>query len=185
MQITKKHLTKNRYTRPGQPLERLTGIVVHYTDSATKTFSRDFDWLFELLNTTFPAEKHYGCYHYAIDQEGSTYELIPPTEIAWHAGALTGVNRNTIKELGGEANFSTLAIAFLHPDPSGKPTEETYKSLIELISFLIEEHGIDPRNLYRHDDCATKLCPKYYVENEDEWLELKRDIYAKLNLGNP
>lgn len=179
--VLKKHLDINRYSRSAIPLERKTGIVIHYTDSATNTFSRDVNWLYEFLNTTRPAQEKFASYHYAIDQDGKRYEFIPPTECAWHAGPTSDTAAEVMDVLGGRPNWSTIGVAFLHPTPDGKPTEKTQKALIELVSDLIVEHNIPALHIFRHHDCTGKMCPRYFVENEQEWVNLKRSIYSRVH----
>ena len=180
MKIITKHLQKNKYTRSGIKLNRLKGLVIHWTHSATENFSRDFNWLYQFLNVNRPANKKYASYHYAIDQDGTVYELIPPTECAWHAGPSNQTDPTIEKQLGGKPNWSTLGISFLHPDPSGKPTKETYESLIKLGAHLIQKHNISINNIFRHYDCVGKGCPRYYVNNKEEWDRLKKDIEQEI-----
>lgn len=179
MKINKKHLDTSKYSRSKIPLERLTGLVIHFTDSATHTFSRDINWLYDFLNYTRPRSKKYASYHYAIDQDGEAYEFIPPDECAWHAGPTSKTAPEITEMLGGRPNWSTIGISFLHPKPNGKPTEATYESLVNLSAYLIHKHNIPMKNIIRHYDCTGKMCPRYYVKNEDEWKKLQEDIRAK------
>lgn len=179
MKIHKKHFDNSEYSRSEIPLERLTGLVIHFTDSATNTFSRDINWLYEFLNSTRPAQKKYASYHYAIDQDGEIYEFIPPTECAWHAGPTPKTNPMVLAKLQGRPNWSTLGISFLHPTPDGKPTDATYESLVNLCAYLLHKHNIPFSHILRHHDCTGKDCPRYYVNNMDEWNRLKEDIRAK------
>lgn len=184
MRIRKKHLQKSEYTRSKIPLSRLTGLVIHFTDSATHTFSRDFNWLYDFLNYNRPARKKHASYHYAIDQDGEVYEIIPPTECAWHGGPTPKTDPKVREALGGNPNWSTLGVSYLHPTPEGKPTEKTYKSLVELCAYLIKEHNIPVENIFRHHDCTGKDCPRYFVRYSDEWIKLKKDIVSKYFILN-
>ena len=180
MRIITKHLQKNKYTRSGIRLNSLKGLVIHWTNSATDNFSRDFEWLFQFLNVNRPVNEKYASYHYAIDQVGTVYELIPPTECAWHGGPSNQTDPDIEKQLGGKPNWNTLGICFLHPTPDGKPTLSSYNALVELCYYLIKEHKIPAQNLLRHHDCTGKNCPKYFVENQSEWNSFRRNVYSKL-----
>ena len=179
MKIKQKHLDFNEYTRSGIKLSRLNGIVIHFTDSATGSLWREFYWLYRFLNENRPAAKKHASYHYAIDVEGSTYELIPPDECAWHAGPSGNTASWVEKRLGGKPNWSTLGVSYLHLKPDGKPTDLTRESLVELCADLLNRFNIDYSNIFRHYDCVGKNCPRFYVAHEDEWEALCKDIRTR------
>ena len=39
---------------------------------------------------------------------------------------------------------------------------------------------LDENDVIRHYDVTGKICPKYFVENEDAWRKFKSDIGTKL-----
>ena len=59
-------------------------------------------------------------------------------------------------------NFDTVSIECCHPDESGK--------------FNVTEEDV-----IRHYDITGKICPKYFVENEDAWKQFKSDVKAVLD----
>ena len=177
--MRKKHLDINQYTRSGIKLNSVNGIVIHFTDSATETMCREINWLYRFLNENRPAAKKFASYHYAIDLDGSTYELIPPDECAWHAGPSSDTAGWVEDRLGGKPNWNTLGVSFLHLKPDGKPTSATREALVELCADLLNKFNIKHRNIFRHYDCVGKDCPRFYVAHEDEWLKLCGDIRAR------
>ena len=36
------------------------------------------------------------------------------------------------------------------------------------------------KDVVRHYDINGKLCPKYYVDNEDAWVQFKKDVDAAM-----
>ena len=36
----------------------------------------------------------------------------------------------------------------------------------------------------RHYDVTGKICPKYYVENEDAWLAFRQNVSARIEEDN-
>ncbi len=46
---------------------------------------------------------------------------------------------------------------------------------------LLKELGLDESAVIRHYDITEKLCPLYYVEHEDAWKQLKKDIGTKMD----
>ncbi len=75
-----------------------------------------------------------------------------------------------------DRNRDTLSIECCHEDESGKFTKETYQSLVKLTAWLCDTYGLETDQVIRHYDVTGKLCPKYYVEHEDKWDTLKKDI---------
>ena len=48
--------------------------------------------------------------------------------------------------------------------------------MIELTAWLMVEYDLEIDDVIRHYDVTGKICPKYYVENEDAWVRFKADI---------
>ena len=48
--------------------------------------------------------------------------------------------------------------------------------MIKLTAWLLGRYELDEEDVLRHYDEGGKNCPKYYVENEEAWEQLVRDI---------
>ena len=59
--------------------------------------------------------------------------------------------------------------------------DSTYQSLIQLITWLIGRYDLGIEDVIRHYDITGKICPKYFVENEDAWNQFKSDVKAVLD----
>lgn len=153
-QIIHRHTT----ARTGIKLSDIYGIVVHYVGNPNTTAQNNRDY-FDKIDTRVSS-------HFVIGLDGEVIQCIP-----LHERSAASNNRN----------FDTISIEVCHPDESGKFNDVTYNSLIELISWLSNEFSLDETQIIRHYDITGKICPKYYVENEDEWLNLKEDVKNKLN----
>ena len=47
--------------------------------------------------------------------------------------------------------------------------------------WLCETFSLDPdADVIRHYDVTGKICPKYYVENEDAWLAFRANVRARI-----
>lgn len=149
-------LTPNPNSRPQIPLRRLNGIVIHYTANPGTGAMQNRNYFEGLKNGGAKASSHF-----IIGIDGEIVQCIPSSEIAYASNS---------------RNDDTLSIECCHPDESGKFSEETYDSLVELTAWLCRYFDIDPDEVIRHYDVTGKLCPKYYVENEDAWEELLADI---------
>ena len=62
----------------------------------------------------------------------------------------------------------------------GKYTEETYASLVHLTAWLCEKFGLTEEDVIRHYDVTGKICPKYFVDDEDAWITFKQDVKKRL-----
>ena len=67
------------------------------------------------------------------------------------------------------------------PDETGKFNDATYQSLVELVTWLMGRYDLTTEDVIRHYDVTGKACPKYYVENEDAWLQFKEDLLTYID----
>lgn len=73
-------------------------------------------------------------------------------------------------------NEDTVSIECCHPDASGEFSPETIESLKKLTGWLCAELNLTEKDIIRHYDVVGKNCPKYYVEHEDAWKSLKKEM---------
>ena len=154
-------LDYNEYSRPGTALEKVNGIVVHYTANPGTTAQQNRDY-FEGLKDTHTTK---ASAHFVIGLDGEIVQCIPTSEMAYASN-----NRNS----------DTIAIECCHLDADGKFTQETYDSLVELTSWLCQKFGLDADDVIRHYDVTGKLCPLYFVDHEDAWKQFKKDVDAAI-----
>lgn len=149
--ITEAYLTVNEYSRPGDKLEKINGVVVHYVGNPGTSAQNNRNY-FENLKDT---HERSASSHYIIGLEGEILQCIPLDEIAYASN-----NRNS----------DTIAIECCHPDSTGEFNSYTYESLVKLTAALCKSYGLNPlTDVIRHYDVSGKECPVYYVENENEW----------------
>ena len=149
----------NDYSRPGLTLEKVNGIVIHYTANPGSTAMQNRDY-FENLPETQEAQ---ASSHFVIGIEGEVVQCIPTSEWSYASN---------------QRNFDTISIECCHPDESGEFTDETYNSVVQLAGFLCKRFNLTSDDVIRHYDVTEKLCPLYYVEHEDAWIQMKADIQA-------
>lgn len=73
-------------------------------------------------------------------------------------------------------NEDSISIECCHISEDGSFTKETYQSLVHLVKWLLYEYDLKPKDVLRHYDVGGKLCPLYYVENEDAWEAFLEDL---------
>ena len=174
-------LAPNKYSRPGMSEKRrgFLGLEIHYVQNPGTSAKANRNY-FELRK----GGKHsYGSAHYIIDLDGSIIRMIPDSEIAYSSGGT--LYKPGIKEaLGHPPYLSTVSIEFCHPQITGKPSRETYNSLVKLSGFLCLKYSWTSSNVYRHWDLSNdkkwgptgKECPKFFVDFPTAWIRFKEDV---------
>ena len=85
-------------------------------------------------------------------------------------------NSPTIYTSSKSPLYDSVSIECCYINEDGSFTDETYEALIELLTWLMKEYDLTTDNILRHYDCGGKKCPLYYVENEEQWQQLKEDV---------
>lgn len=155
-------LTPNPYSRPQLALEKVKGIVVHYTGNPGTTAAQNRSY-FESLKDTKQTK---ASSHFVIGMEGEIVQCIPSTEMSYASN-----NRNS----------DTLSIECCHKDETGEFIEETYDSLVGFVAWLCGEFNIPVDEVIRHYDVTGKECPRYFALNEDAWEQFKKDVQEYLD----
>lgn len=160
--IEEKFLTPNEYSRPGEPLPEVTEIFVHYTANAGTSAAQNRSY-FENLGITGETS---ASAHFVIGFDGEIIQCLPLDEIGYAVM---------------EHNYNSVSIECCYLREDGKFEDATYDSLIKLIGWLLSEYDLGPSAVKRHYDSNGKLCPKYYVEHEDEWEQLVKDVESYIS----
>lgn len=144
--------------RTGFRLTDIKNIVIHYVGNPNTTAQNNRDY-FNKITTSVSS-------HFVVGLEGEIIQCVPLYERS---------------AASNDRNKDTISIEVCHPDESGKFNDKTYESVIKLTSWLLNEFSLDTNDIIRHYDITEKICPKYYVENEDEWIKFKEDTKIKLD----
>lgn len=148
-QLIHKHTT----ARTGVLLEDINNIVIHYVGNPNTTAENNRNY-FDNPTTTVSS-------HFVVGLRGEIIQCVPIYERS---------------AASNHRNKDTISIETCHPDESGKFNQDTYNSLVKLTAFLCYEFDLKADDVIRHYDITGKICPKYYVENEDEWNNFKKDV---------
>lgn len=160
---TEDFLTPNEYSRPGEPLERVDNIFVHYTANVGTSAAQNRSYFEQLKDT----HERYASAHFIIGYDGEILQVIPLNEIGCAVQS---------------RNYDSISIECCYLAADGSFTKETYESLINLLAWLLETYNLEPQDILRHYDSGGKKCPLYYTEHEDEWEKLKEEVGEKLGL---
>lgn len=158
-EIDQQLLTVNEYSRPGEEVDAVECVVIHYLGNPKTTAQENRDYfesLKDLKNVSMSA-------NFVIGIDGEIIECVPPGEVAYASNSM---------------NHLSISIENCHLDESGRFTEDTYESCVKLTAYLVAEYGLERENIIRHYDVTGKMCPIYYVENEDKWEKFRDDVMA-------
>ena len=163
--IEQDFIRENPYSRPGTELKRVNSIVIHYVANPETTADNNRDF-FDGLADQKGSDKETVSSHFIVGLDGEILQCIPLEEIAYTSN---------------HRNGDTISIECCHPDWSGEFTDATYDSVVELTAWLCQELNLNEEQVIRHYDITGKLCPKYFVVNEDAWLQFKNDVKEVLS----
>ena len=156
-------LPVNRWSRPGNVLKQIDGVVIHYVGNPGTTADANRNYFESLASGT---EDTYASSHFVVGLEGEIIQCIPLTEVAYASK---------------ERNSDTVAVEVCHPDAGGEFAPDTYRSCVELTAWLCHTFELEPsEDVIRHYDVTGKLCPKYYVEHPESWEQFRADVTAEV-----
>ena len=131
--------------------------MIHYLANPKTTAQENHDYfesLKDLKTTSMSA-------NYVVGIDGEIIHCVPDDEIAYASN---------------KANSYSISIENCHLDESGRFTDKTYTSLVDLTAYLSERYGIDREHIIRHYDVTGKDCPKYFVEHPEKWEAFLDDV---------
>lgn len=158
-------LDVNPYSRPGTEIEKINGIVVHYTANPGSTAQNNRDY-FNGLKDSHETE---ASSNFIVGLDGEIIQCVPTWEMAYASNS---------------RNIDTVSIECCHPDETGKFTDETYRSLVQLTAWLCVKFNLTQDQVIRHYDVTGKNCPKYFVENKEAWDQFKQDVAGAIAKGS-
>ena len=131
-------------------------IAVHYTATQASAYNNC---------VYFSGGNRNSSAHYFLDGSGTVWRSVPDADTAWAVGNFPMNQRSiSIEVVSDGRDF----------------TEEEISELRWLVQRLRAQYGIAPENVIRHYDVTGKICPKYYVENEDAWLAFRQNVSARI-----
>ena len=136
--------------------------------------------------------------HYNITRNGEIYKAADPkTAVVWHCGGgLQGLDGHKYYKICTNYNSIGIENSICYTDPFEKNpspssdkwyfTTATQKSLVFLVSKLMDEFNIDINHVIRHYDVTGKICPNPYVKNNKlktswTWDEFKNKLLKYRN----
>lgn len=150
-------LPVNPYSRPGDALEEVKGIVIHYTGNPGTTAQQNYAYFAGLAETGETSASS----HFIVGLSGEIIQCVPLNEIAYATK---------------QRNQDTISIECCIDNEEGRFNEKTYDALVELTAWLVGKYELTGQDIIRHYDVTGKICPKYFVEHPSAWEDFKLDV---------
>lgn len=142
-------------SRSGKKLSDVKDIVIHYVGNPGTSAAANRNYF---ANGTTEVSSHF-----VVGLEGEVIQCLPLDEKS---------------AASNHRNPDTISIEVCHPDAGGKFADKTYDALVKLTAWLCRELELTEDNIIRHYDVTGKMCPVYYVENEEAWETFKADVMS-------
>ena len=155
--VERQLLPVNEYSRPGEKLTAVNGVVVHYTGNPGTTAEQNRSYFAGLAQSG----ETYASSNFVIGLEGEILECVPLDEVAYASS---------------QRNYDTLSIEVCHPDDTGEFTQASYDALVKLVQWLVDTYGLERDRILRHYDVTGKECPRYYVQHPEAWEAFLDDL---------
>ena len=163
--VKQEFIRKNIFSRPDVSRKRINNIVIHYVANPGSSAKNNRDYFDSLADQDQQKSGTSTSSHFVVGLEGEVIQCIPITEIAYG---------------NAPRNEDTISIEVCHPDETGRFNDVTYESVVNLTAWLCKELKLGSKDVVRHYDINGKLCPKYYVEHEDAWVQFRKDVDAAI-----
>ena len=115
--------------------------------------------------------------HYFVDDD----TIVQSVEEDYVAYAVGGKKLNSGGIYHGVVtNYNSISIEMCDTVKDGKynVSSKTRAKAIELAKDIVKRHNIDKSHVVRHYDITGKMCPKYYVDDVNEWKAFVDDIFV-------
>ena len=155
--IQEKPLPVNEWSRPGEGVEAVNGIVVHYVGNPGTSAEQNWGYFAGLADS----HETYASSNFLVGLDGEILLCVPLGEVAY---------------CSSQRNGDTISIEVCHPDDSGVFTQESYDALVKLVNWLRDFYELSPEQVIRHYDVTGKVCPKYYVDHPEAWEEFRAEL---------
>lgn len=163
--VKQEFIRENIFSRPDVSRRKINNIVLHYVANPGSSAEGNRNYFDSLADQDSQKGGTSTSSHFIVGLEGEVIQCIPINEIAY---------------ANAPRNEDTLSIEVCHPDDTGKYSDATYESVVRLTAWLCTQLKLKSSDVVRHYDINGKLCPKYYVEHEEEWKQLRKDIDAAM-----
>lgn len=169
----------NYYSSGKRALSGIKYIVIHYTGNDGDTDEANAKY-FKTANRKASA-------HYFIDDNSITCS-VKDEYTAWSVGGGLKDQGSPYKDKGAKyykivTNSNSLSFELCDTTKDGKNnlSKATRDNAIKFIALKMKQYNIDINHVVRHFDVTGKLCPYYFVVDENDWNVFKTELSKELS----
>jgi N-acetylmuramoyl-L-alanine amidase CwlA len=175
MKIVQDFLTLGSTNRPGEKLNEIRGLIIHYVGVPEKSAI--------VIRNNFEDATRYGSTQYICDyNDGHIIQTMPEDELAYHCGA--NVYKQAKFEIAGEDNPNYYLVGMetcIASVQKSKPSNVQWNALTEFSADFLHRNGLGVKDLYLHNEITYTQCYKWFVDHPNDWLKFKNDVQSILN----
>ncbi|MDR1903040.1 MAG: peptidoglycan recognition protein family protein [Treponema sp.] len=188
MNITKKLLRVNEFSRPGKKLAEKKALILHWVGVGGQRALT----VWEYFEYACVKEQKYASAHYCVDLDGGVYQFIPDDEVAYHCGSsqndpksgkiYTDWARDVFGKYaedpkGNSPNNASIGIELCVIDNQGNFAPETLQSAAELTARLCQTWRIPLERVGTHNMVVGwKDCPRLWTRFPDQFSAFKERV---------
>lgn len=157
--IKNDYIKINKFTRPGNKLTGVKGIVIHWTANPGASASNHQKYF------NNGAGGRYASAHIFVDGK-EVLCIIPLNEVAYAANE-TGKSKiakfnGNFGYPGGNANGCTISVEMC-VEKNGTISKVVENKTVEVVAELCKKYGLTEKDVYRHYDVTGKSCPTPFI----------------------
>jgi N-acetylmuramoyl-L-alanine amidase len=173
------YVVKNKFSRPGHPLLKVLGIVMHWTATPGATDENEKAF----FDGADGGGSRYASAHIFVDRDSARL-IIPLNEVAYHANEkpskVAKLKASASYYTGGNANLNTIGVEMC-VEKDGTIHADTIKRTEDVVAEVCRQFSLNPeKDIYRHYDITGKNCPAPWVANAGAFNEFKTKVSAKM-----
>jgi len=197
MEIVRKYLTVNGFSRTGKKRSKTLGIIIHNIGVPNQKAESVIAYFESLKNQNAMDSKPdvSASAQYVIDLDGTVYQIMGEDERAYHCGTskvdpISGfIYTEKARDKFGQfatfpdrasPNACTIGIELCHKE-HGVFTSETIGSAVTLCAALCKRYGLNEQDIMTHNEVVGwKNCPELWTKRPALLLAFKEDVRRKL-----
>lgn len=174
--IKYEYINKNQYTRPGNKLSAVKGIVIHWTANPGAS-ARNHKAYFG----NGGGQRYAGCHIFVDTQEALC--IVPLDEVTYQANEKACRIPKLKGHSGsyyGDANCTTVGIEMC-VEKNGQISQKTIDKAVKVAIELCKKFKLDENDIYTHNQITGKDCPRPFVTDPSKFVAFKKAVKTGLN----
>lgn len=172
----------SKYNQSSRQGNEVRYIVIHYVGAISSA-----------LNNCkyFAGGDRQSSAHFFCDKE--IWQCIPLSKAAWHCGGglqdyghrmVEGNKGATLHGICKNANSIGIELCCTRKNGRIVPTEQSIKTAIPLVSWLMDKYDVPASRVVRHFDVTGKCCPNGYI-SKTAWASLHKRLTGSSSTAKP